>query len=179
MGINKYINKACTCCNLSNMSQANPLLRFSGKEQPTWLYPEELKSDAKKSTFFLLFFKFINTVRTTKWNTIVQELCESRGGHPGLSILTSLLVSVDVKIYWTVLRHWSQLVPNMSTDIWGHKASLHQMKHADKKYSHFFSVFGSACIFSLVFPLSQVFPTQVDRKLLNQHTRELISAWNT
>ena len=48
---------------------------------------------------------------------IVQELCESRGGRPGLSVLTSLLVSVDVKIYCTVLRHWSQLVPNMSHDI--------------------------------------------------------------
>ena len=56
---------------------------------------------------------------------IVQELCESRGGRPGLSVLTSLLVSVDVKNYWTVLRHWSQLVPNMSTDIWGHYASTH------------------------------------------------------
>ena len=31
--------------------------------------------------------------------TIVRELCESRGGRPGLSVLTSLLVSVDVKIY--------------------------------------------------------------------------------
>ena len=30
---------------------------------------------------------------------VVQELCESRGGRPGLSILTSLLVSVDVKLY--------------------------------------------------------------------------------
>ena len=30
---------------------------------------------------------------------IVQELCESRGGHPGLSVLTSLLVSMDVKRY--------------------------------------------------------------------------------
>ena len=48
------------------------------------------------------------------------KLCESRGGRPGLSVLTSLLVSVDVKLYWTVLRHWSQLVPNMSTDIRGH-----------------------------------------------------------
>ena len=48
---------------------------------------------------------------------IVQELCESRGGRPGLSVLTSLLVFVDVKNYGTVLRHWSQLVPNMSTDI--------------------------------------------------------------
>ena len=30
---------------------------------------------------------------------IVQELCESRGGRPGLYVLTSLLVSVDVKNY--------------------------------------------------------------------------------
>ena len=30
---------------------------------------------------------------------IVQELCVSRGGRPGLSVLTILLVSVDVKIY--------------------------------------------------------------------------------
>ena len=51
---------------------------------------------------------------------IVQELCESRGGRPGLFVLTSLLVSVDVKNYRTVLRHWSQLAPNMSTDICGH-----------------------------------------------------------
>ena len=27
----------------------------------------------------------------------VQEPCESRGGRPGLSVLTSLMVSVDVK----------------------------------------------------------------------------------
>ena len=31
--------------------------------------------------------------------SIVQELCESRGGRPELSVLTSLLASVDVKIY--------------------------------------------------------------------------------
>ena len=30
---------------------------------------------------------------------IVQELCESRGGRPELSVLTSLLVSVDVNNY--------------------------------------------------------------------------------
>ena len=46
---------------------------------------------------------------------IVQELCESRGGRPRLTVLTNFLVSVDVKLYWTVLRHWSQLFPNMST----------------------------------------------------------------
>ena len=49
--------------------------------------------------------------------SIVQELCESRRGRPGLSVLTSFLVSVDVKTYCTVLRHWSRLVPNMSHDI--------------------------------------------------------------
>ena len=27
----------------------------------------------------------------------VQELCENRGGRPGLSVLMSLTVSVDVK----------------------------------------------------------------------------------
>ena len=56
----------------------------------------------------------------TAQRVIVQELCESRGGRPELSVLTSLLVSMDVKNYWTMLRHWSQLVPNMTTDIWGH-----------------------------------------------------------
>ena len=30
---------------------------------------------------------------------IVKEQCESRGGRPGLSVLTILLASVDVKIY--------------------------------------------------------------------------------
>ena len=59
---------------------------------------------------------FTYGVPSSSYN-IVQELCESRGGRPGLSVLTSLLVSVDVKIYCTVLRHWSQLVPNMSHDI--------------------------------------------------------------
>ena len=36
---------------------------------------------------------------TGRPGVIVQELCESRGGRPGLSVLTSLLVSVDVNIY--------------------------------------------------------------------------------
>ena len=54
----------------------------------------------------------INQLINHAGSIIVQELCESRGGRPGLSVLTSLLVSVDVKNYLTVLRHWSQLVPN-------------------------------------------------------------------
>ena len=44
--------------------------------------------------------QFIIIIRITIIRiTIVKELCESRGGRPGLSVLTSLLVSVDVKIY--------------------------------------------------------------------------------
>ena len=38
-------------------------------------------------------------VHSFEGSFIVQELCESRGGRPGLSVLTSLLVSVDVKLY--------------------------------------------------------------------------------
>ena len=46
---------------------------------------------------------FPTVVETLLWTQvaplIVQQLCESRGGRPGLSVLTSLLVSVDVKLY--------------------------------------------------------------------------------
>ena len=70
----------------------------------------------QRCTFLKTDKRFIYRKRMTA-KFIVQELCESRGGRPGLSVLTSLLVSVDVKLYGTMLRHWSQLVPNMSTDI--------------------------------------------------------------
>ena len=60
----------------------------------------------------------------------VQELCESRGGRPGLSVLISLTVSVDVKQHWTMLGHWSQFVPNMSSDIRGREV-LHHHHRSD------------------------------------------------
>ena len=50
-------------------------------------------------------------------------MCGSRGGRPGLSVLMSPTVSVDVKEHCTMLRHWSQFVLSMSTDIRGHEAS--------------------------------------------------------
>ena len=50
------------------------------------------------STDFALFSAMIENGLNSKGD-IVQELCESRGGRPGLSVLTSLLVSVDVKNY--------------------------------------------------------------------------------
>ena len=87
---------------------------------------KEENVNSLNTVFVFTPIPFLTTVETKtvfgEWSFShrVQELCESRGGRPGLSVLTSLLVSVDIKSYWTVLRHWSQLVPNMSTDIWGH-----------------------------------------------------------
>ena len=65
----------------------------------------------------------------------VQELCDSWGSHPGLSVLMNLTVSVDVKQHWTMLKHWSQFVPNMSTTIWGHETLLHHHPAESDEYS--------------------------------------------
>ena len=47
-----------------------------------------------------VYVKFLGLRHSPKIvSLIVQELCESRGGRPGLSVLTSLMVSVDVKLY--------------------------------------------------------------------------------
>ena len=46
------------------------------------------------------------------------------GGRPGLSVLTSHTVFVDVKQYWTMLTHWPKLVPVIR----GHQA-LHHRHH--------------------------------------------------
>ena len=48
---------------------------------------------------FITFLAICINTHTHTHTHIVQELCESRGGRPGLSVLTSLLASVDVKIY--------------------------------------------------------------------------------
>ena len=70
-----------------------------------------------KLVFYAQSTSAVISGRTLLQTSIVQELCESRGGRPGLSVLTNLLFLVDVKLYRTMLRYWSQLVPNMSTDI--------------------------------------------------------------
>ena len=106
----------CCCCekktllchfrflnNLSDFSgapsKAAPQMRLTGMESvcmngikyrlPTVFF----QSIVYLLSFFLPFFSF------SFFSLIVQELCESRGGRPGLSVLTSLLVSVDVKLY--------------------------------------------------------------------------------
>ena len=101
------------------------------KTYSTWhpaldLSPDYLKF-AGPSTFHpWLDLEWMNSTLSGQRGTcltslaVVQELCESRGVRPGLSVLTSLLVFVDVKLYWTMLTHWFQLVPDMSTDIPGH-----------------------------------------------------------
>ena len=57
-------------------------------------------------------------------------------GFPSLIVLT---VSVDVKQHSTVLRHWSQFVPNMSTDIGGHEALHHHHDHPENSHVVFLS----------------------------------------
>ena len=47
----------------------------------------------------LLLLHFFKLLLLCASQNLVQELCESRGGRPELSVLTSLLVSVDVKTY--------------------------------------------------------------------------------
>ena len=60
------------------------------------------KKEEKKTRQSLALSTKEAVEKLTCWATqtdIVQELCESRGGRPGLSVLTSLLVSVDIKNY--------------------------------------------------------------------------------
>ena len=56
----------------------------------------------------------------------VPELCENRGGRPGLPVLMSLMVMVSVyeKQHWTMLTHWSQFVPNNSNMSTQHPRTL-------------------------------------------------------
>ena len=44
-------------------------------------------------------WRYVYNLQSPPTSVIVQELCESRGGRTELSVLTSLLASVDVKIY--------------------------------------------------------------------------------
>ena len=53
------------------------------------------------SSFFFTLKMVITSIHCWDVLFIVQELCESRGGRPKLSVLTSLLVSVDVKQHST------------------------------------------------------------------------------
>ena len=54
-----------------------------------------LKWKAKAGFAYSVFKSDRSQAKKKKKFNIVQELCESRGGRPGLSVLTSLLVSVE------------------------------------------------------------------------------------
>ena len=70
-----------------------------------WQNGRKILSNERFKTSAILNARFRESYFKLKVNgrsvtsLIVQELCESRGGRPGLSVLTSLLVSVDVKLY--------------------------------------------------------------------------------
>ena len=86
---------------------------------------KNVRSKCRKNKYLIVEALYLDLEDLKQF--IAQELCDSRGGHPGLSVLTSLLVPVDVKLYWTTLRRWSQHVPNIcqptSEDIKQHNSS--------------------------------------------------------
>ena len=67
-----------------------------------------------------------------------------------------LTVSVDVKQHWTVLRHWSQFVPDRSTDIRGHEALLFRLMSRQVLYNIYtclarYYVYVSICFARYIF----------------------------
>ena len=80
-------------------------LQSLGAAINTWLVPDrsrEGRQQMKSTPFNKMVFSARAPIVQELCESrvaIVQELCESRGGRPGLSVLTSLLVSVDVKLY--------------------------------------------------------------------------------
>ena len=107
----------CWRCSQARPPPPPPLAPLPNIKYPfRWGNPDLNKSDKTKGHFEQKSSSERKDYRLNR----VQELCESRGGRHGLSVLTSFMVSVDVKQYWTMLTHWSQFVPNMSTDIRGH-----------------------------------------------------------
>ena len=77
-------NKILTSTDIDPISGCWKTKRLSTEAEATWRRKAHV---------------YIGRVREEEQEIIVQELCESRGGRPGLSVLTSLLVSVDVKQY--------------------------------------------------------------------------------
>ena len=66
-------------------------------------------------------------LRANCGNTGVERIttvARKKSGHSAKSAGGRLQLNTHTPyvcgFYWTVLRHWSQLVPNMSNDIWGH-----------------------------------------------------------
>ena len=63
-----------------------------------------------------LLFRYPFHPRVTTVARNPGHSAKSAGGRLQLNTHTPYVCG----FYWTVLRHWSQLVPNMSNDIWGH-----------------------------------------------------------
>ena len=73
-----------------------------GGGKPKQKRPKALASDLQARELMApdVHFKYVyNKGHNNADSLTVQELRESRGGRPGLSVLTSLLVSVDIKLY--------------------------------------------------------------------------------
>ena len=93
---NAFNDHICPCLLMPNLTRLMIIFVFVCP----YLYKREytlIKPKPVQLTSFYLSLQSCSHCRIRL--AIVQELCESRGGGPGLSVLTSLLVSVDVKLY--------------------------------------------------------------------------------
>ena len=79
----------------------------------------EITGEHSAVSGIIIWYKSV-VLSLTDLVVIVQELCESRGGRPGLSVLTSLLVSVDVKLYCIASLSLSLICQLTSADIKQH-----------------------------------------------------------
>ena len=86
---------AAVPCGTSHASAVSTPLRWTDSKTRYKKLVSRVESHA--SAVSLLESGEWSYIKAINSSFIVQELCESRGGRPELSVLTSLLVSVDVK----------------------------------------------------------------------------------
>ena len=81
------------------MDALNANRKTKQARKPNYTHEEITVLLEEVATNKMIIQSTLNSEVTSQQKAIVQELCESRGGRPGPSVLTSLLVSVDVKLY--------------------------------------------------------------------------------
>ena len=99
-GVHKtFTETAAVSCRTSHASAVSTPLQWIFKKRAVKLVSHVEPHASAVSLLKRAENSAISAIINEQLCCIVPELCESRGGHPGLPVLTSLQVSVDVKIY--------------------------------------------------------------------------------